>query len=132
MGACMMTTGAVSGYVQKAVGYQWFFIIVLLAAVPSMLATMLAPFPHPDVTMREVKKAEAEPKADRRGLARGAAAAGAGPPSARRSLLDVVVDDLRHVEHADLAALPPKIGSSLSSALIMRRFLRSCRPSALT
>jgi len=50
MGACMMTTGAVSGYVEKAVGYQWFFVIVLMAAGPSLLATILAPFHHPDVT----------------------------------------------------------------------------------
>jgi len=55
MGACMMTTGAVSGYVQKAVGYQWFFIIVLLAAAPSLLATLLAPFHHPDVTKQPAK-----------------------------------------------------------------------------
>ena len=48
MGACMMLTGAVSGYVQKWVGYQWFFIIVLLAAAPSILVTLLAPFHHPD------------------------------------------------------------------------------------
>jgi PAT family beta-lactamase induction signal transducer AmpG len=48
MGACMMSTGAVSGYLQKAVGYQWFFIIVLIAAVPSILVTLLAPFHHPD------------------------------------------------------------------------------------
>jgi PAT family beta-lactamase induction signal transducer AmpG len=47
MGACMMLTGAVSGYVQQAVGYQWFFIIVLLAAVPSILATIMAPFHQP-------------------------------------------------------------------------------------
>jgi PAT family beta-lactamase induction signal transducer AmpG len=53
MGACMMITGAVSGYVQKAVGYQWFFIIVLLAAAPSVLATILAPFHHPDVTRQK-------------------------------------------------------------------------------
>ena len=32
MGACMMITGAVSGSIQTAVGYQWFFIIVLLAS----------------------------------------------------------------------------------------------------
>ena len=44
----MMLTGAVSGYIQKAVGYQWFFIIVLLAAAPSILVTLLAPFHHPD------------------------------------------------------------------------------------
>jgi PAT family beta-lactamase induction signal transducer AmpG len=48
MGACMMLTGAISGYVQQAVGYQWFFIIVLIAAVPSLLVTYLAPFHHPD------------------------------------------------------------------------------------
>lgn len=48
MGACMMSTGAISGYIQKWVGYQWFFIIVLLAAAPSILVTLLAPFHHPD------------------------------------------------------------------------------------
>lgn len=48
MGACMMTTGAISGFIQKAVGYQWFFIIVLIAAVPSILVTIMAPFHHPD------------------------------------------------------------------------------------
>jgi PAT family beta-lactamase induction signal transducer AmpG len=50
MGACMMLMGFVSGYIEKAVGYQWFFIIVLLAAAPSILATILAPFHHKDVT----------------------------------------------------------------------------------
>jgi MFS transporter, PAT family, beta-lactamase induction signal transducer AmpG len=53
MGACMMITGAVSGYLQKAVGYQWFFVIVLIAATPSILATLFAPFYQPDVTKRE-------------------------------------------------------------------------------
>jgi len=53
MGACMMITGAVSGYIQTAVGYQWFFIIVLIAAAPSILATILAPFHHPDVTKQK-------------------------------------------------------------------------------
>jgi len=48
MGACMMTTGAVSGYIQSWCGYQWFFIIVLIAAAPSILVTLLAPFHHPD------------------------------------------------------------------------------------
>jgi PAT family beta-lactamase induction signal transducer AmpG len=48
MGACMMSTGAVSGYLQKWIGYQWFFTIVLIAAAPSILVTLLAPFHHPD------------------------------------------------------------------------------------
>jgi PAT family beta-lactamase induction signal transducer AmpG len=55
MGACMMTTGAVSGFVQKAVGYQWFFVIVLIAATPSLLATIFAPFFNPDVTKQPAK-----------------------------------------------------------------------------
>lgn len=50
MGACMMLTGAASGYIQKAVGFQWFFAIVLLAAIPSLLATIFAPFHQKDVT----------------------------------------------------------------------------------
>jgi PAT family beta-lactamase induction signal transducer AmpG len=57
MGACMMITGAVSGFLQKAVGYQWFFVIVLIAATPSILATIFAPFHQPDVTKREPAKA---------------------------------------------------------------------------
>ena len=47
MGACMMLTGAVSGYIERAVGYQTFFIIVLLAAIPSIIVTLMAPFHHP-------------------------------------------------------------------------------------
>jgi PAT family beta-lactamase induction signal transducer AmpG len=62
MGLCMVVTGMVSGYIQEAVGYQTFFVIVLIAAVPSILATLFAPYPHADGTLREVKKAEAEPK----------------------------------------------------------------------
>ena len=57
MGACMMTTGAASGYIQKAVGYQWFFVLVLIAATPSILATLFAPFHNPDVTKRETASA---------------------------------------------------------------------------
>ena len=48
IGACMMSMGAVSGYIEKWVGYQWFFIIVLIAAAPSIIFTLLAPFHHPD------------------------------------------------------------------------------------
>jgi PAT family beta-lactamase induction signal transducer AmpG len=44
MGLCMMLTGMVSGALQQAVGYGWFFVIVLLAAVPSIAVTVLAPF----------------------------------------------------------------------------------------
>ena len=44
MGLCMMVTGMLSGAIQAAVGYHWFFIIVLIAATPSLLATLFAPF----------------------------------------------------------------------------------------
>lgn len=58
MGLCMSATGAISGLIQKHVGYQWYFIIVLICATPSLLATILAPFHHPDAT-RQGKKAPA-------------------------------------------------------------------------
>jgi PAT family beta-lactamase induction signal transducer AmpG len=45
---CMTITGAASGYIQQAVGYQAYFIIVLLAAAPSILFTAIAPFHHGD------------------------------------------------------------------------------------
>jgi hypothetical protein len=41
----------VSGVLQQAVGYGWFFVLVLLAALPSIAVTLLAPFPEPDVTL---------------------------------------------------------------------------------
>jgi PAT family beta-lactamase induction signal transducer AmpG len=44
MGLCMLVTGMVSGVLQQAVGYGWFFVIVLLAAVPSVIVTLRAPF----------------------------------------------------------------------------------------
>lgn len=63
MGASMMLTGAVSGYIQRAVGYQTFFIIVLVAAIPSILVTLIAPFHHPGsggpVEAEAIKRAEA-------------------------------------------------------------------------
>ena len=60
MGACMMLTGAVSGYLESWTGYQWFFIIVLFAAAPSLLVTLFAPFHNPDTTGRN---ADAQPEA---------------------------------------------------------------------
>jgi PAT family beta-lactamase induction signal transducer AmpG len=50
MGLCMMLTGMVSGALQHALGYRAFFVVVLLAAVPSVLVTLLAPWPEGDVT----------------------------------------------------------------------------------
>jgi PAT family beta-lactamase induction signal transducer AmpG len=45
---CMTLTGWVSGYLQVAVGYQTYFVIALVAALPSILFTVLAPFHHQD------------------------------------------------------------------------------------
>jgi PAT family beta-lactamase induction signal transducer AmpG len=44
MGLCMMLTGWLSGRIQKVVGYQGFFVVVLVAAIPSIIATLGAPF----------------------------------------------------------------------------------------
>jgi PAT family beta-lactamase induction signal transducer AmpG len=57
MGLCMTFTGYVSGRIQEAVGYHWFFIIVMIAATPSLIATLLAPFHQADFTKREPAKA---------------------------------------------------------------------------
>jgi PAT family beta-lactamase induction signal transducer AmpG len=48
MGLCMIATGMVSGALQRAVGYGAFFVIVLVAALPSLAVTALAPFHQPD------------------------------------------------------------------------------------
>jgi PAT family beta-lactamase induction signal transducer AmpG len=53
MGLNMMLTGMLSGKVQEMLGYKAFFIGVLLAAIPSILVTILAPFHHPDSGKQE-------------------------------------------------------------------------------
>jgi PAT family beta-lactamase induction signal transducer AmpG len=53
---CMTLTGAASGYIQQAVGYQTYFIIVLLAAAPSILFTLMAPFHHGEGTAEAAAK----------------------------------------------------------------------------
>jgi PAT family beta-lactamase induction signal transducer AmpG len=50
MGLCMMLTGMVSGALEHALGYRAFFVVVLLAAIPSVLVTLFAPWPEGDVT----------------------------------------------------------------------------------
>jgi hypothetical protein len=52
----MTVTGAASGYIQQAVGYQTYFIIVLLAAAPSLLFTAIAPFHHGDASAEAAAK----------------------------------------------------------------------------
>ena len=50
MGLNMMLTGMVSGGIQQWIGYRTFFIMVLAAAIPSILATIYAPFHHSHAT----------------------------------------------------------------------------------
>jgi len=40
-----MIPSAVSGYVQVSLGYAPFFVFVMVASLPSVVATLLAPFP---------------------------------------------------------------------------------------
>jgi PAT family beta-lactamase induction signal transducer AmpG len=42
----MTLMGLLSGYVEAAVGYQLFAVVVLLAAIPSIFFTWIAPFHH--------------------------------------------------------------------------------------
>ena len=44
MALCMMVTGMASGVLQAAIGYKWFFIIVMFATIPSLIVSWLAPF----------------------------------------------------------------------------------------
>ena len=49
MGFNMMFTGMISGKVEELVGYKTFFILALVvASIPSVLATLFAPFHHTD------------------------------------------------------------------------------------
>jgi PAT family beta-lactamase induction signal transducer AmpG len=47
MALTMMLTGMVSGKIQEVLGYQHFFVFVLLASVPPIVIAWFAPFPHP-------------------------------------------------------------------------------------
>ncbi len=44
MGLCMWSMGSVSGFLVELLGYQQFFIVVLLAAIPSFYVTWRVPF----------------------------------------------------------------------------------------
>lgn len=57
MGLCNFLTGFFSGQIQEAVGYQTFFLIVLVCAVPGLMAAWFAPFVH---SMKD--EPEANPK----------------------------------------------------------------------
>lgn len=47
MALSAMFTGLISGYLQQWIGYKDFFLLVMIAAVPSFMAAWLAPFNVP-------------------------------------------------------------------------------------
>jgi len=48
MGLCNMVTGVVSGHLQEMMGYVSYFVFVMVATIPSFLATWFAPFHQDD------------------------------------------------------------------------------------
>ncbi|KQQ97023.1 MFS transporter [Massilia sp. Leaf139] len=48
MGLCGLVTGVISGHLQEMMGYVSYFVFVMVATIPSFLATWFAPFPHDD------------------------------------------------------------------------------------
>ena len=48
MNLSVMMTGAVSGFLSDAVGYRWFFVIVMAAVVPVFVMTRFLPFTYPE------------------------------------------------------------------------------------
>ncbi len=58
MALTMMLTGMVSGKLQELLGYQHFFVFVLLASVPPIVIAWFAPFPHPGEVASPASPAE--------------------------------------------------------------------------
>jgi PAT family beta-lactamase induction signal transducer AmpG len=61
MGLCGLVTGVVSGYLQEAMGYVSYFVFVMVATIPSFIATWFAPFHHEEATDTASASAEAAP-----------------------------------------------------------------------
>ncbi len=61
MGLCGLVTGVVSGYLQEWMGYVGYFVFVMVATIPSFLATWLAPFHHLEASGRAPTDAQAVP-----------------------------------------------------------------------
>jgi PAT family beta-lactamase induction signal transducer AmpG len=57
MALCMMATGMVSGALEQALGYSWFFIAIMFATIPSLLVSWLAPF-HIDTSKPDLVAGE--------------------------------------------------------------------------
>jgi PAT family beta-lactamase induction signal transducer AmpG len=44
MGLCGLTTGVVSGHLQQLIGYTSYFVVVMIATIPSFIVCWFAPF----------------------------------------------------------------------------------------
>jgi PAT family beta-lactamase induction signal transducer AmpG len=63
MAVGVMVPGAISGFIQVAIGYTPFFIFVMVASIPSVLATLFAPFPVKEEQGDKATEAPATPPA---------------------------------------------------------------------
>lgn len=62
MGLCGMVTGVISGHLQETMGYVAYFVFVMVATIPSFVATWYAPF-HQDDGMNAAAPAVPAPDA---------------------------------------------------------------------
>jgi PAT family beta-lactamase induction signal transducer AmpG len=60
MNFSVMLTGAISGYISDALGYNWFFTAVMVATVPAFVMTWFIPFSHPDTAESDNTKIESD------------------------------------------------------------------------
>jgi PAT family beta-lactamase induction signal transducer AmpG len=61
MGLCGLVTGAVSGHLQEWMGYINYFIFVMVATIPSFIATWCAPFYIDEAGGGDAKAGQAVP-----------------------------------------------------------------------
>jgi PAT family beta-lactamase induction signal transducer AmpG len=61
MGLCGLVTGVVSGHLQEAMGYVGYFVFVMVATIPSFIATWFAPFHHDEAAPDDGAAAKAVP-----------------------------------------------------------------------
>ena len=61
MGLCGLVTGVVSGHLQEWLGYVAYFVLVMVATIPSFIATWFAPFHHDEAPGPDVATGKAVP-----------------------------------------------------------------------
>jgi len=68
---CGLVTGVISGHLQQQLGYISYFVLVMVATIPSFLACWFAPFHVSDRVADQDEKArlEAEKNSDGKNLA---------------------------------------------------------------